>query len=216
MKTPDRTDVIQGDEKCRDGHYRAKQDLREKTATSDGAERTAELDPNDPTSLQAQNPSTFGNLRVGPASEEAAGIPETYFTVWANVFQLGKLAAGEHILVHGGSSGIGTTAIQLAKAFGARVVTTAGSVEKCKACVSLGADIAVNYKTEDFVAATKNATGERGADVVLDIIGGDYLDRNYEAAAVEGRVVQIAFQASPRASVVLQQRSDRIRHVSVR
>jgi NADPH:quinone reductase len=128
---------------------------------------------------------------------EAAAIPETFFTVWHNLFERGRLAAGETALIHGGSSGIGTAAIQLAKAFGARVVTTAGSLEKCKACVSLGADIAVNYKTEDFVAATKSATGERGADVVLDIIGGDYVDRNYEAAAVEGRVVQIAFQASP-------------------
>ncbi len=128
---------------------------------------------------------------------EAAAIPETFFTVWHNLFERGRLAAGETALIHGGSSGIGTTAIQLAKAFGARVVTTAGSPEKCKACVSLGADIAVNYKTDDFVAATKNATGEHGADVVLDIIGGDYVDRNYEAAAVEGRVVQIAFQASP-------------------
>ena len=132
---------------------------------------------------------------------EAAAIPETFFTVWHNLFERGRLAAGETALIHGGSSGIGTTAIQLAKAFGARVVTTAGSLEKCKACVSLGADIAVNYKTEDFVAATKNATAEHGADVVLDIIGGDYVDRNYEAAAVEGRVVQIAFQVSPRASV---------------
>jgi NADPH2:quinone reductase len=132
---------------------------------------------------------------------EAAAIPETFFTVWHNLFERGRLAAGETALIHGGSSGIGTTAIQLAKAFGARVVTTAGSPEKCKACVSLGADIAVNYKTDDFVAATKNATGEHGADVVLDIIGGDYVDRNYEAAAVEGRVVQIAFQASSRASV---------------
>jgi NADPH:quinone reductase len=132
---------------------------------------------------------------------EAAAVPETFFTVWHNLFERGRLAAGETALIHGGSSGIGTTAIQLAKAFGARVVTTAGSPEKCQACVSLGADTAVNYKTEDFVAATKNATGEHGADVVLDIIGGDYVDRNYEAAAVEGRVVQIAFQASARASV---------------
>jgi putative PIG3 family NAD(P)H quinone oxidoreductase len=132
---------------------------------------------------------------------EAAAFPETYFTVWHNVFERGRLAAGETLLVHGGSSGIGTTAIQLAKAFGARVITTAGSPEKCAACIRLGADVAVNYKNEDFVAATKAATGERGADVVLDMIGGDYVDRNYEAAAVEGRIVQIAFQASPRANV---------------
>jgi putative PIG3 family NAD(P)H quinone oxidoreductase len=132
---------------------------------------------------------------------EAAAIPETYFTVWHNVFERGRLAAGETLLVHGGSSGIGTTAIQLAKAFGARVITTAGSPEKCAACIGLGADVAVNYRNEDFVAATKAATGERGADVVLDMIGGEYVDRNYDAAAVEGRIVQIAFQASPRASV---------------
>ena len=102
---------------------------------------------------------------------EAAAIPETYFTVWHNVFERGRLAAGETLLVHGGSSGIGTTAIQLAKAFGARVITTAGSPEKCAACIRLGADVAVNYRNEDFVAATKAATGERGADVVLDMIG---------------------------------------------
>ncbi|MGO9632121.1 MAG: NAD(P)H-quinone oxidoreductase [Xanthobacteraceae bacterium] len=132
---------------------------------------------------------------------EAAAIPETFFTVWYNMFERGRLAAGEAALIHGGSSGIGTTAIQLAKVFGARVVTTAGSPEKCAACIKLGADLAINYKTEDFVAATKKATGDRGADVVLDIIGGDYIDRNYEAAAVEGRILQIAFQASPRASV---------------
>ena len=132
---------------------------------------------------------------------EAAAIPETFFTVWYNMFERGRLAAGETALIHGGSSGIGTTAILLAKAFGARVIITAGSPEKCEACRKLGADVAVNYKTDDFVAATKKATGERGADVVLDIVGGDYVDRNYEAAAVEGRIVQIAFQASPRASV---------------
>jgi NADPH:quinone reductase len=132
---------------------------------------------------------------------EAAAIPETFFTVWYNMFERGRLAAGETALIHGGSSGIGTTAIQLAKAFGARVIVTAGSAEKCEACQKLGADVAVNYKTDDFVAATKKATGDRGADVVLDMIGGDYIDRNYEAAAVEGRIVQIAFQASPRASV---------------
>jgi NADPH:quinone reductase len=132
---------------------------------------------------------------------EAAAIPETFFTVWHNVFERGRLAAGETLLVHGGSSGIGTTAIQLAKAFGARVVATAGSAEKCAACVALGADVAVNYKNEDFVAATKEATGKRGADVILDMIGGDYINRNYEAAAVDGRIVQIAFQSSSRANV---------------
>jgi NADPH2:quinone reductase len=138
---------------------------------------------------------------AGLSPIEAAAIPETFFTVWYNAFERGHLAAGETLLVHGGSSGIGTTAIQLAKAFGARVVTTAGSPEKCAACLKLGADVAVNYKTEDFVVATKKATGDRGADVVLDMVGGDYIDRNYEAAAIEGRIVQIAFQTSPRASV---------------
>ena len=132
---------------------------------------------------------------------EAAAIPETFFTVWHNTFERGRLRAGETLLVHGGSSGIGTTAIQLAKAFGASVITTAGSAEKCEACRRLGADVAVNYKTEDFVAATKAATGGKGADVVLDMVGGDYIERNYEAAAVDGRVVQIAFQGSPKATV---------------
>jgi NADPH:quinone reductase len=132
---------------------------------------------------------------------EAAAIPETFFTVWYNTFERGRLAAGETLLVHGGTSGIGTTAIQIAKAFGARVITTAGSEEKCAACRKLGADVAINYKTEDFVAATKAATGDRGADVVLDIVGGDYVNRNYQAAAVEGRILQVAFQSGSRANV---------------
>jgi NADPH:quinone reductase len=132
---------------------------------------------------------------------EAAAIPETFFTVWHNAFERGGLRAGETLLVHGGSSGIGTAAIQLAKAFGARVVTPAGSAEKCAACRRLGADVAVNYKSEDFVAATKEATGGAGAEVILDMVGGDYIERNYEAAAVEGRIVQIAFQGSPNANV---------------
>jgi NADPH2:quinone reductase len=138
-----------------------------------------------------------GNL----SAIEAAAIPETIFTVWHNVFERGGLKAGETLLVHGGSSGIGTAAIQLAKASGARVITTAGTPEKCRACRDLGADVAVNYKDEDFVAATKAATDGRGADVILDMVGGDYIERNYEAAAVEGRVVQIAFQGSPKATV---------------
>jgi putative PIG3 family NAD(P)H quinone oxidoreductase len=137
----------------------------------------------------------------GLTAAAAAAIPETFFTVWHNVFERGGLKAGEALLVHGGGSGIGTAAIQLAKAFGARVITTAGSAEKCDACRHLGADVAVNYKTEDFVAATKSATGGAGAEVILDMVGGDYIERNYEAAAVEGRIVQIAFQSSPRASV---------------
>jgi putative PIG3 family NAD(P)H quinone oxidoreductase len=125
---------------------------------------------------------------------EAAALPETFFTVWHNVFERGALKEGETLLVHGGSSGIGTTAIQLAKAFGAKVVTTAGSDDKCEACLKLGADRAVNYRREDFVAATKEATEGRGADVILDMVAGDYVARNYDAAAVEGRIVQIAVQ----------------------
>jgi NADPH2:quinone reductase len=141
-------------------------------------------------------------LPVGNLSMiEAAAIPETFFTVWHNTFERGGLKRGETLLIHGGSSGIGTAAIQLAKAFGARVITTAGSPEKCDACRKLGADVAVNYKTEDFVAATKTATGDNGAEVIVDMVGGDYIARNYEAAAVEGRIVQIAFQGSPKATV---------------
>jgi NADPH:quinone reductase len=137
----------------------------------------------------------------GLSMTEAAAVPETYFTVWHNMVERGGLKRGETFLVHGGSSGIGTTAIQLAKALGARVITTAGSAEKCEACRKLGADVAINYKTEDFVAATKAATGDKGADVILDMVGGDYIARNYEAAAVEGRIVQIAFQGSPKTTV---------------
>src|SRR5262249_51240174 len=132
---------------------------------------------------------------------EAAAMPETFFTVWHNVFERGALQAGETLLVHGGSSGIGTTAIQLAKQFGAHVIATAGSAEKCAACRKLGADLAIDYKTEDFVAAVKEATGGKGAEVILDMVGGDYVERNYEAAAVEGRVVQIAFQGSPKSTI---------------
>ena len=132
---------------------------------------------------------------------EAAAIPETFFTVWHNVFERGALKAGETVLVHGGSSGIGTTAIMLAKSFGARVIVTAGSQEKCEACLKLGADRAINYKTEDFVAETKAATGGKGAELILDMVGGDYIERNYEAAGVEGRIVQIAFQGNPKATV---------------
>jgi NADPH:quinone reductase len=130
---------------------------------------------------------------------EAAAIPETFFTVWHNMVQRGGLKAGETLLVHGGSSGIGTAAIQLAKQLGARVIITAGSAEKCDACRKLGADVAINYKTEDFVAACKAATADKGADLILDMVGGDYITRNYEAAAVEGRIVQIAFQGKSKA-----------------
>lgn len=131
---------------------------------------------------------------------EAAAIPETFFTVWHNVFQRGGLKAGENFLVHGGTSGIGTAAIQLAKAFGARVIATAGSAEKCEACTKLGADRAVNYRSEDFVAVVKEVTGGKGADVILDMVGGDYIGRNYDCAAVDGRIVQIAFLQGPKAT----------------
>jgi len=132
---------------------------------------------------------------------EAGAIPETLMTVWHNVFERGALKAGETLLIHGGSSGIGTMAIQLAKAFGAKVIVTVGSKEKADACLKLGADRAINYKTEDFVAEVKAATSGTGANVILDMVGGDYIERNYEAAAVEGRIVQIAFQGTPRATV---------------
>ena len=123
---------------------------------------------------------------------EGAGLPETTFTVWHNVFERGLLRPGEWLLVHGGTSGIGTTAIQLAKAFGAFVVTTAGSDEKCAAAKRLGADVAVNYRNEDFVKVVRDASRGHGADVILDMVGGDYLDRNLSAAAEEGRIVQIS------------------------
>ena len=124
---------------------------------------------------------------------QAAAIPETFFTVWTNLFDRGRLKPGEWVLIHGGSSGIGTTAIQLASAFGARVLTTAGSAEKCDACLRLGATAAWNYRTTDWVEAVAEATGGVGANVVLDMVGGDYLRRNLEVLAPEGRLVQIAF-----------------------
>ena len=132
---------------------------------------------------------------------EAAAIPETYFTVWTNVFERGGLKAGESILIHGGTSGIGTTAIQLARAFGATVLTTAGSDDKCEATRALGATHAFNYQTTDWVAAGREATGGRGVNVVLDIVGGDYMGRNLELLATEGRLVQIAFLKSPKAEI---------------
>lgn len=134
-------------------------------------------------------------LRIpeGLSMVEAGAVPETYFTVWTNVFERGALKTGETFLVHGGTSGIGTTAIQLAKAFGATVVATAGSEEKCAACLALGADLAINYREEDFVVAVKAFTDGRGANLILDMVGGDYIPRNYEAAAQDGRIVQIAF-----------------------
>ena len=131
----------------------------------------------------------------------AAALPETYFTVWQNVFERGRLRAGESFLVHGGSSGIGTTAIQLAKAFRATVFTTAGSAEKCAACEKLGADHAINYKQADFVAVIKDLTGGRGIDLILDMVGGDYFQRNLLTAAEDGRIHQIAFMNGPKATV---------------
>jgi NADPH:quinone reductase len=137
----------------------------------------------------------------GLSMVEAAAVPETFFTVWHNVFERGQLKEGETLLVHGGSSGIGTVAIQLAKQFGARVIVTAGSDDKCEACRKLGADVAINYKTADFVEAVKTATEGKGANVILDMVGGDYIGRNYEAASVEGRIVQIAFNGPSKANV---------------
>ncbi len=129
---------------------------------------------------------------------QAAALPETYFTVWTNVFQGGRLQGGESILIHGGSSGIGTTAIQLARAFGARVFATAGSAEKCARCEDLGAERAINYREEDFVAVIEEATGGDGVNLILDMVGGDYVARNLTALAVEGRLVQIAFLNGPK------------------
>jgi putative PIG3 family NAD(P)H quinone oxidoreductase len=137
----------------------------------------------------------------GLSLEEAAAIPETFFTVWHNVFERGALKSGETLLVHGGGSGIGTTAIMLGKAFGATVLVTAGSDEKCDACRRLGADTAINYREEDWVAVVKDVTGNRGADVILDMVGGPYIGKNYQAAAVDGRIVSIAFLQGSRVEV---------------
>ncbi len=135
---------------------------------------------------------------AGYDAVRAAAVPETFFTVWANLFDIGHLSAGETVLIHGGSSGIGTTAIQLARAFGARVLVTAGSAEKCAACVALGAEVAINYKEEDFVARVKAVTGKRGVDVVLDMVGGPYLARNVAVLAKDGRLVVVAVQGGGR------------------
>ena len=134
----------------------------------------------------------------GMGMKEAACLPETFFTVWSNVFMRGGLKAGERFLIHGGSSGIGTTAIQLANAFGARVFVTAGNAEKCAACVELGAEKAINYREEDFVAVMKE---QGGADVILDMVGGSYIARNIDALDLEGRLVQIAFLGGPKAEI---------------
>ncbi len=140
----------------------------------------------------------------------AAGIPETTLTVWTNMVERGQLTRGETVLVHGGSSGIGTTAIQIARAIGARVFATAGSFDKCAACEALGAERAINYKDTDFVVAVREFTGGRGVNLVLDMVGGDYLQRNIESLAMEGRLVQISHLGGPKAQInmapVLQRR----------
>jgi putative PIG3 family NAD(P)H quinone oxidoreductase len=142
-------------------------------------------------------------LPEGLTMVEAASLPETYFTVWSNVFDRCGLSSGESFLVHGGSSGIGTTAIQLARAFGATVYATAGSAEKCRACETLGAARAINYREEDFVAVAKEATAGRGLDVILDMVGGDYIQRNLRALAPDGRLCYIAFLGGSKAEVDL-------------
>src|SRR6201996_363182 len=134
---------------------------------------------------------------------EAGATPETLMTVWHNVFERGGLKSGETLLIHGGSSGIGTMAIQLAKAFGAKVIVPVGSKEKADACLKLGADHAINYKTQDFVAEVKTITGGKGCDVILDMVGGDYVERNYDAAAVDGRIVQIALLGGAKATITV-------------
>lgn len=137
----------------------------------------------------------------GMSLVEAGAFPETYFTVWSNVFERAGLKPGETLLIHGGTSGIGTTALMLAKAIGAKVIVTAGSPEKCEACLKLGADGAIDYRRQDFVAVSKELTGGRGPDVILDMVGGDYIARNLEAVAVDGRIAQIAFQKGSKAEV---------------
>jgi putative PIG3 family NAD(P)H quinone oxidoreductase len=140
-------------------------------------------------------------IPAGLSMTEAGATPETLMTVWHNVFERGGLKAGETLLIHGGSSGIGTMAIQLAKAFGAKVIVTVGSQDKADACLKLGADHAINYKTQDFVAEVKTLTGGTGANLILDMVGGDYIEKNYDTAAIEGRIVQIAFLGGPKATV---------------
>ncbi len=142
---------------------------------------------------------------AGLSMEEAAAVPETYFTVWTNVFDRGRLKGGETFLVHGGASGIGTTAIQLASAFGARVFTTVGGAEKFDAVKALGAEIAVNHREEDYVEVLREATGGAGVDLILDMVGGPYFQRNIRLAAESGRIVQIAFLKGPKAEIDLTQ-----------
>jgi NADPH2:quinone reductase len=142
-------------------------------------------------------------IPAGLTTVEAAALPETFFTVWTNVFDRGRLTGGECLLVHGGSSGIGTTAIQMARAIGARVIVTAGSAAKCAACERLGAERAINYRTEDFLEVAREHTGGRGVDVILDMVGGDYLPRNIELLAIDGRLVQIALLRGAKADLDL-------------
>lgn len=142
-------------------------------------------------------------IPAGLSVQQAAALPETLFTVWSNVFDRGRLKSGETLLVHGGTSGIGTTAIQLASALGARVFTTVGGAEKVQPCRDLGAELVINYHEEDFVATVKNATQGRGVDVILDMVGGDYIQRNISALAVEGRLVFIAFLRGAKAELNL-------------
>jgi len=135
---------------------------------------------------------------------QGAGVPETFFTVWSNVFECGGLRAGDVLLVHGGASGIGTTAIQLGRAFGAKIITTVGSEKKRRTCLELGSHLAINYKAQDFVEEVKKFTQGHGADVILDMVGGDYVPRNYQAAALDGRIIQIAFLQHHQASINLK------------
>lgn len=158
------------------------------------------------------NGGGYAEFAVAPAGQclpvpegltmvDAAALPETFFTVWSNVFDRAALKPGERFLVHGGSSGIGTTAIQMAKAWGAEVFTTAGNEAKCQACRDLGADLAINYRETDFLEALKTHTEGKGVDVILDMVGGDYIQKNISLAAKEGRIVNIAFLAGPSAKV---------------
>jgi len=137
---------------------------------------------------------------AGWSMAEAASLPETFFTVWSNVFERARLQPGESLLVHGGSSGIGVTAIQLAKAFGSRVLVTVGNADKAAACLKLGADVAINYREQDFVVETRAATGDRGVDVILDMVAGDYVARNVQCLADDGRAVIIAVQGGVKAA----------------
>ena len=148
----------------------------------------------------AEEPATLP-IPAGLSMEEAAGIPETFFTVWHNVFERGALKPGEWFMIHGGTSGIGVTAIQLAKAFGAKVIATAGSQAKSEACRKLFADVAVDYSKQDFTEAVKEATGGKGVDVILDMVGGDYVDRNIRSLADDGRMVNIAYQKGSKVEV---------------